>query len=80
MQVVWKACHAMSLKTPEYRTDEKEIQSLAEGHPPLTGYQILCSLSVSVFGIVKAFLAYKGDTPAAYNAVDYVSGVALVSL
>lgn len=36
--------------------------------------------SVSVFGLVKAFLAYKSVAATALNAVDYFSGVALVSL
>jgi hypothetical protein len=81
MQAVWKACRSVSLTPPEYRTDEKEVDlSPYRRYPPITGYRILCSFSVSVFGIGKAFLAYKGAPAPALNVVDYIFGVALVSL
>ena len=69
-----------------YRTDELKEPVYAPQYvrlhqfkfPPATGYRLLTSITVSAFGVVKAYLAYK-DVPSA-NALDWVGGTVITSL
>ena len=75
-----------SLDPPNYRSDElKESRNV---HPythsrklrlPITGYRLLTTISVSLFGSLKAYSAYQNDSPTA-NALDWVVGIIITSL
>ena len=74
-------------KSYSYRTDELEEPVYARQYerldrfkfPPVTGYRLLTSITVSVFGIVKAHLAYR-NVPSVTNTFDWVGGTVVTSL
>jgi hypothetical protein len=64
---------------PTYTSEERQrISSLDGAHPPITGYRLLVSGSVFIFGMVKAYLSYVGLGGAA-NALDWTLGVIVTS-
>ena len=75
-----------SLSPPNYRSDELKETRIEHLYTrwdgislPITGYRLLTTISVSLFGIVKAYFAYQNDSPTA-NALDWVIGIIITSL
>lgn len=65
--------------TPRYTSQERQrIPSPDEAYPPITGYRLLVSGSVFLFGMAKAYLSYVGLGGAA-NALDWTFGVIVTS-
>jgi hypothetical protein len=63
-----------------YRTDEVGLPAgfhLSQ-HPPITGYRIVVTASVLLFGLAKAMLGYLGH-PIAANTFDWTYGVVVAS-
>ncbi|KIK00150.1 hypothetical protein K443DRAFT_679418 [Laccaria amethystina LaAM-08-1] len=63
-----------------YRTDEVGLPAgfhLSQ-HPPITGYRIVVTASVLLFGLAKAMLGYLGH-PVAANTFDWTYGVVVTS-
>ena len=59
-----------------YRTDEVDLPAgfHLSRHPPITGYRILVTASVLLFGLAKVMLGYLGY-PVAANTFDWIFGV-----
>ena len=78
---------AVLKRSYSYRTDELEEPVYARQYvhlhrfklPPATGYRLVTSITVSGFGILKAYWAYR-DVQSAANALDWVSGIVIISL
>ena len=68
----------LSLTPPQYRCDELQELPLGVGVPPVTGYRLLTTLSVTMFGVVKAYMAYDNQAPAKHQ-LDWISGTILTS-
>lgn len=68
----------LSLTPPQYRSDELQELPVVVGVPPVTGYRLLTTLSVTLFGAVKAYLAYDNRAPAKHQ-LDWISGTILTS-
>jgi hypothetical protein len=67
-------------KTPDYTSEERPPSPDPDGaHPPITGYRLLVSGNVLIFGMVKAYLSYVGLGGAA-NALDWTFGVIVTSM
>jgi hypothetical protein len=72
---VWKLLGQFKCPTPNYRTEERElIMLIRKPHPPMTGYRILLSVSVLIFGLIKAILTYTGKSTAP-TTIDWVFAV-----
>jgi len=81
MDLIWMLFRKFSLTTPQYRTDEKQLERQRNNlvsYPPITGYRLLTSASVTFFGLTKAYLSYHGLSGEA-NTVDWILGVVLAS-
>ncbi|KIK00152.1 hypothetical protein K443DRAFT_679419 [Laccaria amethystina LaAM-08-1] len=63
-----------------YRTDEVDLPAgfHLSRRPPITGYRIVVTASVLLFGLAKAMLGYLGCSVAA-NTVDWIYGVVVTS-
>ena len=67
-------------RTPGYTSEERPpIPEPDGGHPPITGYRLLVSGNVLIFGMVKAYLSYV-DLGGAANALDWTFGVIITSM
>ena len=67
-------------RTPGYTSEERPPIPEPDGaHPPITGYRLLVSGNVLIFGMVKAYLSYVGLGGAA-NALDWTFGVIVTSM
>lgn len=79
VQIFFRVIFKTSLR---YRTDELKDPAYAyqyEGRfPPVTGYRLMTSMTVSVLGIFKAYLAYK-NSPSA-DTLDWICGIVVTSL
>jgi hypothetical protein len=75
IQLIW----SLFEKTPNYTSEERKPLPGSDGvHPHITGYRLLVSGSVLIFGMVKACLSYVGFGGAA-NALDWTFGVIVTS-
>ena len=63
--------------TPKYTSEERPRTD--EAYPLITGYRLLVSGSVFLFGMVKAYLSYVGLGSAA-NVLDWSFGVVVTSM
>jgi hypothetical protein len=63
--------------SPKYTSEERPRTS--EAYPHITGYRLLVSGSVFLFGMVKAYLSYVGLGGAA-NVLDWSFGVVVTSM
>jgi hypothetical protein len=67
-------------KAPNYTSEERPPIPDPDGaHPAITGYRLLVSGSVLIFGMAKACLSYVGRGGAA-NALDWTFGVIVTSM
>jgi hypothetical protein len=70
--LMWKALRCSSTN---YVTEERDLTMLIkQPHPPLTGYRLLLSFLVTIFGLTKAILTYIGGKTMP-NTIDWVFGV-----
>jgi hypothetical protein len=67
----------LSQTPPRYRTDE--LLNIRRSSPAVTGYRALTSLSVTVFGIFKAYFTYE-NRPAAASAFEWSFGIIITSM
>lgn len=78
--VIRLTCQGLFKKNPNYTSAERQILPDPYGAcPPITGYRLLVSGSVLVFGTVKAYLSYV-DLGGAANALDWTFGVIITSM
>lgn len=59
-----------------------EYQHIYTGNlsgPIITGYRLLTTFSVTLFGLAKAYLMYQSLSPIALNAVEWISAVLITS-
>ncbi|KIM49824.1 hypothetical protein M413DRAFT_438943 [Hebeloma cylindrosporum] len=76
IRLTWRAFKKTG---PNYTSEEQQRTVSLDGeYPPITGYRLLVSGSVFIFGMVKAYLSYIGLGGAA-NALDWTFGVLVTS-
>ncbi|KDR80971.1 hypothetical protein GALMADRAFT_91662 [Galerina marginata CBS 339.88] len=77
LELLWSIFKILGRDRPRYRSDERQVE-FPERHPPITGFRILTTLTVILFGSIKAYLSYSGFSNAA-TAMDWISGVVISS-
>jgi len=66
------------LWSPGYSSEERHRLGTDGPYPRITGYRLLVSGGVFLFGIMKASLSYAGFGGAA-NVLDWILGVVIIS-
>lgn len=74
VRLVWSPQYSSEERQQTNETDETD----AGPYPHITGYRLLVSSSVLLFGMMKASLSYAGFGGAA-NVVDWILGVVITS-